>query len=240
MKLRSIAWELLGVAVVAAVLVAPGIGQAGIIHRYSFATDASDSVGGANGMLMGNATVSGGQLVLDGSDGTYLDLAAIGNDIATLNNATIEAWVTWSDPAPYWQRIFDFGQDTTTYMFLTPKSERNKTRFAISMNGGNAEQMVNSVAQLPDGVETHVAVTISGDNGVIGLYINGVPSCLLFGTSLTPSQLGGLTPNNYVGKSQYPDPYFNGSINEFRIYNTALTADQIAASFAGGPDGTPP
>jgi hypothetical protein len=48
------------------------------------------------------------------------------------------------------------------------------------------------------------------------------------------------TPNTYIGKSHFSDPYFNGSINEFRIYNVALTADQIATSFANGPDGTPP
>ena len=55
----------------------------------------------------------------------------------------------------------------------------------------------------------------------------------------TPGLLGA-TANNYLGKSQYNDPYFNGSINEFRIYNTALSAAQIATSFANGPDGTPP
>lgn len=240
MSTTQLNWQWLRIGVLAMLLGLPCSGKADIIHRYSFTTDASDSVGGANGTLMGNATVITGQVYLDGSAGTYVDLSAIGNDIATLNNSTMEAWVTWADPGPYWQRIFDFGQDTTTYMFLTPKSERNKTRFAISMNGGNNEQMVNSVAQLVDNLEMHVAVTIDGDNGLINLYINGVPSCTLYGTSLTPSQLGGLTPNNYLGKSQFNDPYFNGSFNEFRIYNTALTAAQIATSFANGPDGTPP
>ena len=240
MEMRRIACWVLSVGVVVLLLAAPAVGRADIIHRYSFTNDAKDSVGGADGALMGNALVSGGQVFLDGSPGTYVDLSAIGNDIASLNNATVEAWVTWADPTPLWQRIFDFGQDTTTYMFLTPKSERNKTRFAISMNGGGNEQMVNSVAQLPDNVEMHVAVVIDSDHGMISLYINGAPSCTLFGTSLMPSQLGGVTPNNYLGKSQFNDPYFNGSINEFRIYNVALTASQIATSFTNGPDGTPP
>src|ERR1700693_800759 len=39
--------------------------HADLTHRYSFTTDASDSVGGANGTLVNSATVSGGQLQLN-------------------------------------------------------------------------------------------------------------------------------------------------------------------------------
>jgi hypothetical protein len=244
MKVRRMVRQVLGVAVVVWLFAPLAFGQTtDIIHRYSFTNDASDSVGTANGTLMGNATVSGGQLVLDGSDGTYLDLAAIGPDIANLTSTTVEAWVTWNDPTAYWERIFDFGQDTTTYMFLTPKAERSKVRFAISMNGGGAEQFVNHVGQLTDTTldptEQHVAVTIDATAGIITLYVNGSPSCILFNTTLQPYVLG-TTPNNYLGKSQFADPYFNGSIDEFRIYGRALSAAEIAASFAAGPNGTPP
>ena len=43
-------------------------------HRYSFTTDASDSVGHADGTLEGAATISGGQVHLDGTRGTYVNL----------------------------------------------------------------------------------------------------------------------------------------------------------------------
>ena len=51
--------------------------------------------------------------------------------------------------------------------------------------------------------------------------------------TLNPSSLGS-TANNYLGKSQYPDPYLNGSIDEFRIYNVGLSAAEIAATSALG------
>jgi len=35
-------------------------------HRYSFTSDASDSVGGVNGTLVGNASISNGALLLPG------------------------------------------------------------------------------------------------------------------------------------------------------------------------------
>lgn len=239
MQKRGITWKVMGVAVAALWLAAPGTGEAGVVARYSFTKDATDSVGGNNGTLMGNVTFSGdGQVLLDGTAGTYIDLP-IGDLLAGLSNSTFEAWITWQNPAPYWQRIFDFGQDTTTYMFFTTKAERNKLRFAISSGGGGVEQMVNAVGQLPDGFENHVAVTIDADKGIIGLYLNGSPACLLFGTTLQPATLGS-TAHNYLGKSQFNDPYFNGSYNEFRIYDRALSAAEIAANFAAGPDGTPP
>lgn len=40
------------------------------------------------------------------------------------------------------------------------------------------------------------------------------------------------TTNAYLGKAQWNDPTFDGSIDEFRIYDTALDATQITASFA--------
>ena len=47
----------------------------------------------------------------------------------------------------------------------------------------------------------------------------------------------GLTDiNNWLGRSQWNDPYFNGQFEEFRIYNGALTDLDIATSYAAGPD----
>ncbi|MAT73164.1 MAG: hypothetical protein CMJ58_27070 [Planctomycetaceae bacterium] len=44
--------------------------QAALVHRYSFESDASDSVGSADGVIMGNtASFSGGELILDNPDG---------------------------------------------------------------------------------------------------------------------------------------------------------------------------
>jgi hypothetical protein len=46
--------------------------------------------------------------------------------------------------------------------------------------------------------------------------------------------------NNWLGRSNWTsDANFDGSFNEFRIYDQALTASEIAASFAAGPDVVP-
>src|SRR5581483_11458615 len=45
-----------------------------IANRYSFTSDTTDSIGGQTGTNFGNATVSAGKLVLDGTSGTYMQL----------------------------------------------------------------------------------------------------------------------------------------------------------------------
>ncbi len=91
-------------AVLAGLLLAPSA-QADLTHRYSFTTDATDSVGGANGTLVNSATVSGGQLQLNNPNFSastsgqtdphgYLTLPA--NILPSSGSATIEEWYTFT------------------------------------------------------------------------------------------------------------------------------------------------
>ena len=77
--------------------------QAQLAHRYSFATDASDSVGGANGTLVNSATVSGGQLQLNNPNFTaggnpdpngFLSLSP--GILPGSGAVTIETWFTFT------------------------------------------------------------------------------------------------------------------------------------------------
>ena len=120
--------------------------------------------------------------------------------------------------------------------FSAPQSSSGVVRFAITTGGGGAEQQINGVAALPASGWHHVAVTLAGNTGV--LYVDGarVGSNTI---SITPLQLGSTT-QNWIGRSQYSnppnsDPYLNGKVDDFRIYNGALSAAQIAALAAGYP-----
>jgi len=60
-----------------------------------------------------------------------------------LSNMTVMAWVNLAS-ASDWSRIFDFGNNTTANMFLTPQNGAGGTvRFAITTNGGGNEQQIN-------------------------------------------------------------------------------------------------
>ena len=66
-----------------------------IANRYSFKTDTTDSIGGQTGTNFGNATVSGGKLVLDGTTGTYMQLPASLFNSANATALTVEFWATY-------------------------------------------------------------------------------------------------------------------------------------------------
>jgi hypothetical protein len=45
--------------------------------------------------------------------------------------------------------------------------------------------------------------------------------------------------NNWLGRSQWNDAMYQGKFNEFRIWEGALSADQVTVAFAAGPDQVP-
>jgi glucuronoarabinoxylan endo-1,4-beta-xylanase len=209
-----------------------------LAHRYSFSeaggTSTADSDGGPawNGTVLNGGTLAGGQLTLASASSQYATLPP--GIVSTLSNFTITAWVRLNSTAN-WARIFDFGNNTTRYMFLTPQNGANtRLRFGITTNSAGGEQQITGPTALTVGVWHHVAVTLNGNTGI--LYLNGVAQGTNAGMTLRPATLGP-TVNNYLGRSQWgSDPYFNGSIDEYRIYSVAHSAVEIAAMHALGPN----
>ncbi|MBN2506876.1 MAG: lamin tail domain-containing protein [Verrucomicrobia bacterium] len=213
----------------------------GLVHRYSFTVDATDSVGSAHGQLLGSAVVSSGAAVLNGSS-AYVDLP--NNLVTGLTAVTFEAWVT-DNGSGNWARIFDFGNNTageggagtgTQYMFLTPGPGAGVLRAAYTQNGNGSEQIVQGSAALATGTQKHVVLTTDGDTLQGRLYVDGVLVGSNDAMTLTPAAVGP-TVNNWLGRSQWSaDAYLNGRIHEFRIYNIALTPEEVQDNFLLGPD----
>jgi|GEM_PF-2975180 len=152
--------------------------------------------------------------------------------VSTLNDFTIEGWVYWKGGGN-WQRVFDFGTGTNTNMFLTVNNQDNgNPRFALTTAGTSGEQQITSNIALTPNRWNHIAVTLSGATTTGTMYINGVQVGFNPNMTLRPSSLGSTT-NNYLGRSQYADPFFNGNIDEFRIWNIARTEAQINQSMFG-------
>jgi autotransporter-associated beta strand protein len=209
----------------------PGIGQ----HGYwkfdeQGGTHARDVWGANHATLASTAKRDTGYaanaLKLDGTANAYASLPA--GVLSTLNDFTITTWVKM-DAITTWMRIFDFGNGTNNYLFLTPQagvtSGKSIVRYAIRNGGG--EQQVNYNYTFPLNTWTHFAITQSGNTS--RLYINGTLVATNTGVTIKPAALGS-TAQNYLGKSQFTaDPNLKAKIDEFRIYNRALTAAEIAA-----------
>jgi alpha-D-xyloside xylohydrolase len=202
--------------------------QALLMFNESGGATAADATGnGWNGSLVNSPTLvagKGGNAVSLNGTNQYVSLPT--GAVASLNNFTISAWVNPSTVST-WSRVFDFGTGTTNYMFLTPKcGGTGVVRFAITNSGGSGEQQINGQAALPAGAWTHVAVTLAGNVGI--LYVNGVEVGRNSAMTLQPFSLGSTT-QNWIGRSQFSDPYLSGLVDDFRIYSGALSAGDVQA-----------
>ena len=65
------------------------------------------------------------------------------------------------------------------------------------------------------------------------MYLNGTVVATNSNMTVKPSALGN-TNRNYLGKSQYNDPAYDGAIDDFAIYNRALSDAGCRRSLAGG------
>lgn len=200
-------------------------GGKALIVKYSFDSNLADSSGNANHPIVTNGTpayVAGKFGNATTFDGSSQSLMLPANMMAGVTNFTFAAWVYWNGGSA-WQRIFDFGNDTTQYMFLSPSSGNGTLRFAVTTNGGGAEQIVET-SPLTTGSWQHVAVTCNG--GIMKLYKNGVPAATNNAATIFPANFNPAL--NYIGKSQYADPLFNGRLDEVYIYNYALSDTELA------------
>jgi hypothetical protein len=213
-------------------------------HRYSFSgtgTVITDSVGKAagkavNAMLGGNGTLK----LAGGTSDSYVDLP--NGIISTLTDATFEVWLTW-DGGDQWQRIFDFGSSVqgentqsggVTYFFLAASSSWGpRPRAAYSLSGISGETAVQSSLGLPVGSSAHLTVVFDDTHNQVSLYVDGA-----FNTGVgLDAHLSALQDvNNWLGRSQFADPALSATLDEFRIYGAALSADQILLSHKSGPN----
>ncbi|WP_167618770.1 LamG-like jellyroll fold domain-containing protein [Maribellus sediminis] len=161
----------------------------------------------------------------DGTANSYIRLPD--NFTSTLNDFTISVWVK-PDALDTWARVWDFGSNTNYNMFLTAKAADGYVRFAIK--AGGSEQQTTTTKTLTINKWTHIAVTKSGNTAK--MYIDGILAGSNTATTLNPSSLGNTT-QNYVGKSQWPDPLFKGTIDELRIYKTSMSQTEITELYTG-------
>ncbi|MBS2098706.1 LamG-like jellyroll fold domain-containing protein [Carboxylicivirga linearis] len=156
---------------------------------------------------------------LDGNSESYLHLP--NNLVSNLNDFTIAVWIK-PDELNDWCRVWDFGNNTNYNMFLTPKANDGYIRFAIK--AGGSEQQITTTKALQANKWTHLVVTKSGNTAK--LYVNGVEAGSNSSMTINPSDMG-YTAQNYVGKSQWPDPLFIGTIDELKIYRASMTHTEV-------------
>ncbi|WP_280913406.1 LamG-like jellyroll fold domain-containing protein [Streptomyces sp. SAI-208] len=240
----------MALALGAGLLAAPAVpaqaaGTPGPVARYTFDQDdlasgrITDSSGnGLTASLVNGATArsvagpdGGTALSLPGgaptSDGAYVRLPR--EVVGDASDLTVSARVKWSGDTASWQRIFDLGTDTTRYLFSTPYNGSGLFQTSVTTGGGGAEAQVRGYAALPADTWRTVTVTLDTAAGRLTTYLDGV-AVSSAATAIKARDLlsSSAAAAGYIGKSLYPDPLLKGAVDDFAVWHSALTAEQVA------------
>jgi choline-sulfatase len=228
----------------------------GLVHRWSFSGDLTDSVSGANGTLYDPAShayyVEGNQLFLDNpqtnakaepNNVAYVELP---DNIVSLqdNYMTIEMWLTPHriiDPSGWIGSIFAFGQDSDsdprnssggtglTSMLQTPESGPS-----VGLNLPGARRRWSQTAQATVDEEFMLTLVWDGNASTGTFYIDGV--AVAGPTDLTVKLSDIVDVDNLIGHNWWSNGVMNASINEIRIYDWAYETPWIEAHYKAGAD----
>ncbi|MEU6228245.1 LamG-like jellyroll fold domain-containing protein [Streptomyces sp. NPDC047042] len=215
------------------------------VARYTFDQDdlASGSITDSSGNGLTASLVNGGTarsvagadggkaIALPGgapdSNGAYVRLPR--EVVGDATDLTVSARVKWDGDKSSWQRIFDLGTNTTRYLFSTPYSGNGLFQTSVTTGGGGAEAQAVGYAMLPANAWRTVTVTLDTSAGRLTTYLDGT-AVASAATGIKAKELldGSATAAGYIGKSFWPDPLLKGAIDDFAVWHSALSAEQVA------------
>jgi Concanavalin A-like lectin/glucanases superfamily/PA14 domain/Bacterial lectin/Bacterial Ig-like domain len=185
----------------------------------------------ANGALLGYTGKVLRSVKFDGVSGHV----ALQNGYSDFSQGmTLALWANPTSSLTSWARFIEFGNgsDANNIIFSRNATSSDLT-FEVRIGAPSAGQ-VTAPGALQLNQWQHFAVTMDGSRNVV-IYKNGV--------AVASGTLTGL-PNNvtrtncFVGRSNWAqDGYFQGRMDDVRVYNRVLSADAVLAlASGGGPD----
>ena len=197
------------------------LSTANLVALWHLDGNANDSTGNGNdGIIYGTSWVDGklGKALSFDVSGDYVDCGSNVGSFNLSNPFTIEAWI---NPA-FGNTDVIYGNAWAEPGYHVRVTSGNRVRFILITNGSNYKGIDSSV--LTAGWH-HIAAVWDGTS--VKIYIDGVDD------SQTPIVGGTVTTittvvNTKIGLDTAAH-YFNGIIDEIRIWNTALTIDQLGS-----------
>lgn len=242
---RLPSWAL-AVPVVAALVAAPiavpiaataATPTSGLVVSYpldetSGAVAHDDSGNGRDAAYVGGPSLTGVNGVrLDGAD----DYVSVPNNIlAGLSSITVSTDVLVRPEQSGNYFIWGLGNTTdwygNGYLFATG----NPARTGIASGNWSTEQETRGSANLDRGVWKTLTYTLDAGSKTSRLYLDGIQVAENTNTTTTPGSIGGgTTTANYLGRSNYTgDKRLAGSLRDFRLYDRALSADEVTTLVA--------
>ena len=184
-------------------------------------------LGGNEGELTTSIGDNGQALRLDGTN--YVDL---GTGFQPANAYTMAGWIRQDSGATDGQAVFAraWSGNVSDQLAMMVKNGSVYHAFSVSDGGSNSNfQEFSTSSVLKDETWEHVAVTRDGQN--VTVYVNG--ENVYSGTDFPSADFAASDKHMYIGMdcdgsgSLYSRHAFRGALDELRLYDTALTQEQI-------------
>jgi hypothetical protein len=237
------------------------VAKSNLVAYWAFNGSYTDSVGGLTGTNSGTSFGPGqkGQALLVGGSNYYL-IGNPGTVVPSLNAYTVSFWMNAPQNTSFGYGIFSLNNPTDFWgsldIYLDNGSTSDAANFKVHMNNANATNTAQFFGVTISNAWNHwVHMVVTYDNSTtvttsnFVIYQNGTPvystlikdangsnfgsikfpnpTKMVIGTwqfQTNPSLTSGSTSQPWAGS-------FGGSLDEFRIYNKALSALEVSALF---------
>jgi uncharacterized protein YjdB len=223
-----------------------------LVHEYNFTDDGTgtnvvDLVGGTAwyGTLPNGGDFASipNQLVLSASSAQYAQLPV--GILSDYSAVTIDVWAQFGT-LPGACFLYGFGDTDTNvlsggqpsgYNYIMCHPQNGRIAISAADPGWQGEQGTGGAGDLSSRY-VHVTSVYNPVAGYVALYTNGV---MVSQNDAVTVQMSSVTNQlNYIARSLYnADSYMDVALDEFRIFNGALSPLRVAACDLSGPDTYP-
>ena len=120
------------------------------------------------------------------------------------------------------------------YLFVAPSTGDYSGKMMGAIKDGEKELRSDKETAIAGENEGKNIVTVVFDKGNVTYYLNGLKAKTTESGYKIQDMLNANSTDaciGYIGKSLYkPDPYFKGALLDFKVYESALTEEQVAGS----------
>ena len=209
------------------------------LARWSFEKDGNDSIGNLHGTLQGGAVVVDGRLRLNGKT-AFMQTPPLRT---VVREKTFEVWVAPADLKQRGGGVIALETKRGATFDAIVLGEREPGRWMAGSEFFHRTRDQNAAAETArPGQLVHFAIVYSADNKIV-LYRNGVVYSAYTPTgtdaalqTYAPHEARVLIGLRHTGGG---NANFAGDVAEARLYDRALTAAELAASFKAGPTKVP-
>lgn len=207
--------KVLGALVVAVAAIAVPA-EAALIHHYEFNGNLNDSVGAAHGTGFNGATVVGNELVLVDSSAQYVEFGSL--LVPTTGSFTVAMFARETSPDGAFMELISQGGGPGFYLGRNPG-------LGGTIRAGDT-WISTGVGYPTDGLTHHFALVRDQGANQTSLFIDGL---LVSQLGAAMGMSGGGT-NTRLGRQYGPHAEFlGGTMDDVRIYNEALSAQDVFA-----------